>query len=87
MIDCKSVQDLIVKAALYDGVSTTIAPPTENIPAVKITFSKDNRYSATYIHLDDIFKDHEHMALYCCKDALHQLIWGIYDGIKYEKEN
>ena len=86
MNDYKSVQDLIVKAALYDGVSTTIAPPMEDISAVKITFSKGDRRSATLIDLNTRFGDHEHMALYCCKDALHNLLWGRYDEIKV-KEN
>lgn len=86
MNDYKSVQDLIVKAALYDGVSTTIAPPMEDIPALKITFSKGDRYSSTLIDLGNTFRDHESMALYCCKDALHKLLWGRYDEIKV-KEN
>lgn len=86
MNDYKSVQDLIVKAALYDGVSTTIAPPMEDIPAVKITFSKGDRHSTTLIDLGNTFRDHESMSLYCCKEALHNLLWGIYDEIKV-KEN
>ena len=86
MNDYKSVQDLIVKAALYDGVSTTIAPPVEDIPAVKITFSKCDRYVTTHIELGNTFRDHETMTLYCCKDALHRLLWGRYDEIEV-KEN
>lgn len=86
MQDYKSVQDLIVKAALYDGVSTTIAPPMDNIPAVKITFSKGDKHSTTHIDLSTRFRDHESMILYCCKDALHNLLWGKYDEIKV-KEN
>jgi hypothetical protein len=88
MNDFKSVQDLIVKAALYDGVSTTIsAAGLGDIPVLKITFSKGNRRSATNIDMATRFVDHEHMALYCCKDALHQLLWGRYDEIKVNKEN
>ena len=86
MNDYKSVQDLIIKAALYDGVSTTIAPPTENIPAVKITFSKDDKHSTTLIDLGTRFRDHEFMVLCGCKDALHNLLWGRYDEINV-KEN
>ena len=82
MNDYKSVQDLIVKAALYDGVSTTIAPPIENISALKITFSKDDRHVTTHIEMDNRFRDPEYMALYCCKDALHKLLWGRYEEIK-----
>lgn len=86
MNDFKSVQDLIVKAAIYDGVSTTIAPPMENMPAVKITFSKGDKHSTTYIDLSTRFRDHESIILHCCKDALHKLLWGRYDEIKV-KEN
>lgn len=87
MNDYKSVQDLIVKAALYDGVSTTIsAAGLGDIPVLKITFSKDNRHSATNIDLNTRFGDHEHMALYCCKDALHNLLWGRYDEIKVKDD-
>lgn len=52
MNDYKNVQDLIVKTALYDGVSTTISPPMEDIPAVKITFSKGNGHCAISIDLN-----------------------------------
>lgn len=86
MNDYKSVQDLIVKAALYDGVSTTIAPPIEDIPALKITFSKDDRRVTTHIDMDDRFRDPAYMAFYCCKEALHKLLWERYDEIKV-KEN
>lgn len=87
MNDYKSVQDLIVKAALYDGVSTTIsAAGAGDIPVLKITFSKGNRHSVTHIDMNDRFRDHEAVSLYCCKDALHELLWGKYDEIKV-KEN
>lgn len=86
MNDYKSVQDLIVKAALYDGVSTTIAPPMEDIPAVKITFSKGDRHTSTLVDMNNRFGHYETVALYGCKDALHKLLWGRYDEIKV-KEN
>ena len=86
MNDYKSVQDLIVKAALYDGVSTTIAPLMENIPAVKITFSKGDRHSTALVDMDNRFGHYEIVALYTCKDALHNLLWGRYDEIKCDKE-
>lgn len=85
MNDFKSVQGLIVKAALYDGVSTTIAPPVENIPALKITFSKGDKHSTTHIDMSNTFKDPEAMSLYCCKEALHKLLWGPYDEIKVKE--
>lgn len=88
MNDYKSVQDLIVKAALYDGVSTTISPYSVggDIPILKITFSKGDRHSTTHIDISTGFGNHESMTLYCCKDALHNLLWGKYDEIKI-KEN
>ena len=88
MNDYKSVQDLIVKAALYDGVSTTIRATERfgGINALDITFSKDNRFSGTCIDLLDL-GDHEEMSLYACKRALHNLIWERYDEITVEKEN
>ena len=86
MNDYKSVQDLIVKAALYDGVSTTIAPHMDNIPAVKITFSKGDKHSATLIDLGGIFGDPESMALRSCKDALYKLLWERYDEIKIKEK-
>lgn len=85
MNDYKSVQDLIVKAALYDGVSTTIAPPMENIPAVKITFSKGDRRSTTLVDMNNRFGHYEIVALYACKEALHKLMWGPYEEIECKK--
>ena len=84
MNDYKSVQDLIVKAAFYDGVTTTISAHESG--ALKITFSKGDRRSSTLIDMNHIFKDHEWMSLCYCKDALHNLLWGRYDEIKV-KEN
>lgn len=88
MNDYKSVQDLIVKAALYDGVSTTISP--ENLiggDVLKITFSKNNRHSATNIRLEERYRDPEEVTLYCCKHALYDLLCGPYEEITYPKEN
>ena len=86
MNDYKSVQDLIVKAAIYDGVATTIAPTEISGDVLKVTFSKGNRHSTTHIELYNRRGNPEEMALYCCKDALHKLLWGRYDEIKV-KEN
>ena len=88
MNDYKSVQDLIVKAALYDGVSTTISATGTggDIPVLKITFSKGDKRCATHIDMVTRFGDHERVALYGCKDALHNLLWGRYDEIEV-KEN
>ena len=82
MNDYKSVQDLIVKAAIYDGVFTTISPTKIDGDTLKVIFSKDDRCSATLIYLHHNYKDPEELALRFCKDALHKLIWAPYDKIK-----
>lgn len=92
MKDFKSVQDLIVKAALYDGISTTIsAYKRDALPymgdAVQITFSRGNRHSSTYIDLIDAHRDLEDVALYGCKRALYDLLRAPYEEITYESEN
>ena len=86
MRDYKSVQDLIVTAALESGVSTTIRATERigGINALEITFSKGNRQYSTWIDLLDL-GDHEEMSLYACKSALRQLLWGPYDEIYVEK--
>lgn len=88
MNDYKSIQDLIVKAALYDGISTTISPD-EFIKGdvIKITFSRGKRYSATRIDLLDKYRDPEEVALYCCKRALQDLLFAPYEEIEVKKEN
>lgn len=94
MKEFKSVQDLIIKAALYDGVSTTIGPyelsnQDELLKrnAIKITFSRGKRYSATRIDLTDTYRDPEEVALYCCKRALIDLLCAPYAEIEIDKEN
>ena len=89
MNDYKSVQDLIVKAAFYDGVTTTIKADNTIVgrDALRITFSKRGECSSTLIDMNDGFRDHETMSLYACKDALHKLLWGIYDKIECKKKN
>lgn len=89
MNDFKSVQDLIVKAALYDGISTTISPHkvSGDLDVLKITFSKGIKRSATYIDVECGYMKPEEAALYACKNALHRLLWGPYEEIEYKKEN
>lgn len=87
MKDFKSVQDLIIKAALYDGISTTIGPSEIKGDVLKFTFSRGNRHSATHIDLMDKYRDPEEVALYCCKHALYDLLCGPYEEINYPKEN
>ena len=88
MTDYKSIQELIVKAALYDGVTTAIAPH-EFITGdtMSITFSKDNRHSATRIRVGDKYGDSEEVILYCCKRALIDLLFAPYEDIEVIKEN
>ena len=88
MENYKSVQDLIVKAAFHDGVTTTIRA-NEMYGCggmLKITFSKHDRHSTTCIDITERFSDHEEMSLYCCKDALHKLLWEPYDKIKVKEK-
>lgn len=89
MKEFKSVQDLIIKAALYDGISTTISPYEliGSSDVLKITFSRDDRYSTTHIELANRYRDAEEVALYCCKRALYDLLCGPYEEITYPKEN
>lgn len=88
MNDFKSVQDLIIKAALYDGVTTTISPQ-EFITGdtMSITFSKDNRHSTTRICVGDKYGDPEDVVLNCCKRALLKLLFAPYEVIEVNKEN
>ena len=88
MKDFKSVQDLIVKAALHDGVKTTIRSH-EFITGdtMIITFSKDNRSSSTSIRVGDKYENSEEVILYRCKRALRDLLFAPYDEIEVNKEN
>lgn len=88
MRNYKSVQDLIVKAALYDGVSTTIRATERfgGVNALEITFQKDHRYSGARIDLLDV-GNHEEMSLYVCKSALRKLLWDPYDEIVVNEGN
>ena len=87
MKDFKSVQDLIVKAAFYDDVSTTIRQNKMIIGDVlEIIFTKGDRHSAATIELEDRYRDPEEAALYSCKRALYKLLCGLYEDINYPKE-
>lgn len=78
-----SIQELIVKAALYDRVSTTISADEliGGYDVLKITFSKDDRYCSTYLELRDL-KDRESMVLYSCKNTLLKLLYAPYEEIE-----
>jgi hypothetical protein len=89
MNDYKSIQDLIIKAALYDGVSTTICPyELISGDVLRITFSKGDRHSATLIDLQHRkYPNHEEETLYCCKRALRDLLFAPYEEIEVIKGN
>lgn len=89
MKDFKSVQDLIIKAALCDKISTTISADEllGRGDVIKITFDKNNRYITTYVDLADEHRDPEEYALYYCKRALYKLLEAPYEEITYPKEN
>lgn len=89
MNDYKSVQDLIIKAAKHDKVTTTIRC-NELFGArdvIEIIFSKDDRHVATNLDLHNIENISEETALYSCKNALHKLLWEPYEEIEVVKEN
>ena len=88
MNDYKSIQELIVKAALYDGVTTTIRPE-EMITGdtIGIIFSRDDRHSAARIRVGDKYGDPEEAVLYCCKRALNKLLFVPYEEIEVNKGN
>ena len=89
MTDYKSIQELIVKAALYDGVTTTISPDKliGGPDILKITFEKDNRYMVAHIDTVNGYRNHEEFALASCKRALLKLLFAPYEGIEVNKEN
>ena len=90
MKEFKSVQDLIIKAALYDKVSTTISADEliGSIDTLRITFSKNNRHSTSCIDvfLNEPKYEHEKYALYACKKALYKLLEAPYEEIEPQEE-
>ena len=88
MTDYKSIQELIVKAALYDEVTTTIRPETLITgDTIGIIFSRGERHSAACIRVGDKYGDPEEAVLYCCKRALNKLLFAPYEDIEVNKEN
>lgn len=83
MIEYKSAQELILKAALCDGVSTTIRPSTQGYRnAVEVVFAKGDARSSTVI--DFVIKD-ERPVLYGLKRALFNLFEYPYRDIVVEE--
>lgn len=90
MNDYKSIQDLIVKAALYDGVSTTIGADRMigDYDVIRITFEKNKAYTtyAVDVNIDDPEDYREESLLYGCKKALYKLLCYPYEEIEVNKE-
>lgn len=90
MKDFKSVQDLIIKAALYDKVSTTISADEllGRGDVIKITFEKNKTYTtyAVDVYLDEQEDYREEAILHGCKEALFKLLCYPYEEITYPKE-
>lgn len=91
MNDYKSIQELIVKAALYDGVTTTIR--AEELlgrgDVIRIIFEKNKAYTtyAVDVRLDESEDLREEAILCGCKKALYKLFCCPYEEIKVIKEN
>lgn len=89
MKDFKSVQDLIVKAAIFDKVVTTIGVDElfGGRDVIQITFSKNSRYTTTHIDLLNKYNgNQEKYALYACKRALYNLLEAPYEEIECTEE-
>ena len=85
MYNYKSIQELIVKAAICDRVSTTISAEevAPGVDVLKFTFSKGGKDSSMYI---DLLQIDEPGVLYGCKSTLYKLLRAPYEDIKYTKE-
>ena len=88
MSNYKSVQDLIIKAAMYDRVSTTIRANElfGGRDTIEIIFQKGDRYSNTHIDMESDVINHEDAILYSCKKTLYNLLEAPYEEIEYVKE-
>ena len=89
MRNYKTVQELILKAAMFDGITTTIRS-TELFggrDAIELTFSKGDRYSRVCIDTLNTYNYPEDAVLYNCKSALYKLLKAPYEEIEYKKEN
>lgn len=83
MREYKNAQDLILKAALYDGVSTTIRPGT-NIycSPIEVVFSRGEHRCAVSF---DFVRDDERYILFGLKQALFNLLEYPYKDIVVEE--
>lgn len=91
MKDFRSVQDLIIKAALYDGISTTISADEllGRGDAIRITFEKNKSYTTYAVDVSiNEPEDYREESLLCgCKKALYKLLCYPYEEIEVNKEN
>lgn len=89
MIECKSIQELIIKAAMYDGITTTIRSQemlgSGNV--LQIIFSKHDKHSSTCIDMNELssMRIPEKAALYSCQRALRDLFMAPYEEIICEE--
>lgn len=88
MSEFKNVQELILKAAMLDGVTTTIRPVElfGGYDAIEIIFSKGDRHSCTHISQLNISDAQKDAVLYACKHALYDLFKIPYEEIVCEGE-
>ena len=90
MTDYKSIQELIVKAALCDGVTTTIR--AEELlgrgDAIRITFEKNKSYTtyAVDVSINEPEDYREELLLCGCKKALYKLLCYPYEEIEVIRE-
>lgn len=87
MREYKTVQDLIIKAAMYDKVSTTIRANElfGGRDVIEIIFSKGDRHSAAHIDVESAIINYEDAILYTCKKSLYNLLEAPYEEIEYVK--
>ena len=90
MSEYKTVQELILKAAMLDGVTTTIRANElfGGYDVLEIIFSKGDRHSSTRIDVHQIknSKIPEEATLYSCQRALRDLFMAPYEEIVIEEK-
>ena len=87
MRNYKSAQELIVKAVLHDGVTTTISPGA--FDSIKIEFERKGISSATQIDLTGLYlhSDDEEMLLTMLKRTLLDVFRHPYDEITVRSDD
>ncbi len=84
MKDFKSVQELIVKAILREGITVTLSPASQSVyPAIEVKLNKDHDFIVRRIELERLgYSDAEEAALYSLKHALFTLLEQPYRQIE-----